>query len=122
MATKDKGGEPAKKVSRYELVKRYLDAANEGSCSDYQGYGRFWNLPLAEFLEVTIYGVRMIAPPSEDFSQLTPREVAEQGPITTETPDSDPAAEPSSGGSCCHSSCEPPTPTSDAGRGARSCR
>jgi len=27
----------------------------------YQGNKRFWNLPLEEFLSVTIYGVRMIA-------------------------------------------------------------
>src|SRR5204862_7758071 len=34
----------------------------------YQGRKRFWNLPLEEFLTVTIYGVRMIAPQGEaDF-------------------------------------------------------
>ena len=115
MAAKNEGGEQDEKTSRYVRVQQYLDTAYEGSCSDYQGYGRFWNLPLCEFLEVEIYGVRMIAPPREDFSQLTPREAAAQGRVTTETPDPGPPTESSSGGSCCHSVCEPTTPASDAG-------
>jgi tyrosinase len=48
--------------SRYQHVKAILnDAAGDASPS-YQGYGRFWDLPLSQLLEVVIYGVRMIAP------------------------------------------------------------
>ena len=120
MATTKNGGGQGEKTSQYERVKRYLDTAHEGSCSNYQGYGRFWHLPLAEFLEVGIYGVRMIAPPREDFSELTPREVAEQGPITSEAPGPGPATAAGSGEGCCGSVCETSTPGADRGRGARS--
>ena len=48
--------------SRYERVKSILDAAAGQSTADYQGYGRFWHLPLDEFLQVSIYGQRMVAP------------------------------------------------------------
>jgi len=48
--------------TRYQRVRAILDAAAGKSCADYQGYGKFWNLPLDRFLEVTIYGIRMIAP------------------------------------------------------------
>jgi hypothetical protein len=48
--------------SRYERVKSILDAAAGQSTADYQGYGRFWHLRLDEFLQVSIYGQRMVAP------------------------------------------------------------
>lgn len=51
--------------SRYQRVKEVLDAAAGSSTADYQGYGRFWNLPLSQFLDVEIYGIRMIAPAEE---------------------------------------------------------
>ena len=51
--------------SRYQRVKDILDAAAGNSTADYQGHGRFWNLPLSQFLEVEIYGIRMIAPAEE---------------------------------------------------------
>ena len=62
-------------VSTYEQVREILDAA-AGSAQQpsYGGHGRFWNLPLAEFLEVTLYGVRMIAPLNE--AAATPPEQA----------------------------------------------
>jgi tyrosinase len=47
---------------RYEQVQQILDAAAGASKATYQGYDKFWHLPLPEFLKVTIYGVRMIAP------------------------------------------------------------
>ncbi|MBP6823856.1 MAG: tyrosinase family protein [Acidobacteria bacterium] len=46
---------------RYERVKQILDDAQGDACPSYQGYKEFWRLPLAEFLGVSIYGVRMIA-------------------------------------------------------------
>jgi tyrosinase len=49
-------------LSRYERVRDILDRAAAGSTSSYQGYGPFWRLPYAEFLEFSLYGVRMIAP------------------------------------------------------------
>ena len=48
--------------SRYQRMREILDRAAAGSTSSYQGYGPFWRLPYAEFLEFSLYGVRMIAP------------------------------------------------------------
>lgn len=48
--------------SRYTRVREILDAAAGTANPNYQGRGRFWNLPLDQFREVEIYGVRMIAP------------------------------------------------------------
>src|SRR6185369_12579676 len=50
------------KTTRYEQVKQILDRAAGDSTVDYDGQGRFWNLPLPRFLDVEVYGVRMIAP------------------------------------------------------------
>ena len=49
--------------TRYEQVKEILDLAASKSPADYDGHGNFWHLPLLEFLDLEIYGVRMIAPP-----------------------------------------------------------
>ena len=82
--------------SRYRRVKQILDNAAGSACPSYQGRERFWNLPLPEFLEVVIYGVRMIAPampaPLQRPAALTMLPVA---PAT---------------GSCCHSD---PAPNAD---------
>jgi tyrosinase len=48
--------------TRYERVREILDRAAGTSPADYGGHGRFWELPLAQLLEVAIHGVRMIAP------------------------------------------------------------
>src|SRR5690349_20628700 len=48
--------------SRYERIKRILSEASAGAHPSYQGHEQFWNLPHAEFLEVRLYGIRMIAP------------------------------------------------------------
>ena len=55
--------------SRYQQVRKILDDASGNVHPSYQGYDRFWNLPYEEFLEVTLYGVRMIAPAADAFSQ-----------------------------------------------------
>lgn len=49
-------------------MKEILTKAHKDSTADYQGYGKFWELPLSELLEIKIYGVRMIAeaPPAID--------------------------------------------------------
>ena len=58
--------ESAKHVeTRYEKVKRILNAAAGDSKVDYQGLGRFWNLPYQDFIPVEIYGIRMIAEVTE---------------------------------------------------------
>ncbi len=54
------------KQSRYEQVKALLELASGEAPVDYDGKGRFWNLPYDEFLTVSIYGVRMIAPVPND--------------------------------------------------------
>lgn len=71
--------------SRYELVKGILNDAQGDADPSYQGHKRFWNLPLEEFLQVTIYGVRMIAAAGEE--DVCNDEMAGRGP----------------GGSCCES-------------------
>ncbi|HEY0349754.1 MAG TPA: tyrosinase family protein [Pyrinomonadaceae bacterium] len=60
MADQSQADNPQKK-SRYERVKKILNDAQGDANPSYQGHKRFWNLPLEEFLSVTIYGVRMIA-------------------------------------------------------------
>ncbi|MDT5268200.1 MAG: tyrosinase [Acidobacteriota bacterium] len=52
-------------ASRYERVKKILDTAQGATTPSYQGLGHFWNLPLEKFLTATLYGIRLIAPPSE---------------------------------------------------------
>lgn len=88
--------EKAPKQSRYERVKEILNTAAGSSCPSYQGYGKFWNLPLQDFLKVTIYGVRMIAPPD----------------VSATGPKSPPVLPMATGGSCCHGAAPAaPSPT-----------
>src|SRR5690348_3466972 len=65
MANEDQKETP-QKPTRYQRVKDILTNAQGEACPSYQGYHRFWELPLDEFLEVTIYGIRMIAPTGPD--------------------------------------------------------
>jgi tyrosinase len=48
--------------TRYQRVKAILSQAAGDANPSYQGYGKFWEMPLQQWLEVVIYGVRMIAP------------------------------------------------------------
>src|SRR6267378_3904086 len=48
-------------ITRYEKVKQILDRGAAGSSVDYDGLGAFWKLPLSQFLQVEIHGIRMIA-------------------------------------------------------------
>jgi tyrosinase len=96
----DKSAPDSQRWSRYQQVKKILNDASGNAHPSYQGYDRFWDLPLAEFLECTLYGVRMIAP-------------ASAAPATGEP-----------GSSCCHSTAakggaRPASPT-QTGRGAAS--
>ena len=58
--------------SRYQRVREILDRAAAGSTSRYQGYGPFWRLPYAEFLEFSLYGVPMISPGRNRLKAVTP--------------------------------------------------
>lgn len=98
-ASQTPGG--AAKVSRYQRVKAILNQAQGTSSPSYQGYAKFWELPLPEFLEVRIYGVRMIAPAS----------------VSTPFPGLPAAAVASS---CCHGSTAAPAAPAQPGRGAAS--
>jgi tyrosinase len=95
--------------SRYERVKEILDQAAAGAHPSYQGHDRFWNLPLAQFLEVKLYGVRMIAPP-------VPPPAGAAFPLMAVAPAK----------SCCHGEAAPTapaapsTPVKQPGRGAAS--
>src|SRR6478752_1389000 len=48
--------------SRYQRVKAILNQAQGSITPSYQGYGRFWELPLNEFLAVSLYGVPLFPP------------------------------------------------------------
>lgn len=50
--------------SRYERVKRILNAAQGSAEASYQGYHRFWELPLRDLLTISLYGIPVIAPAS----------------------------------------------------------
>ena len=48
--------------SRYARVKAILASAAGDSTSDYGGLGAFWELPLSEFIDAKVFGIRLIAP------------------------------------------------------------
>jgi tyrosinase len=48
--------------TRFQRVREILDRSAGASPADYGGQGRFWELPLAQLLDIEIHGVRMIAP------------------------------------------------------------
>lgn len=52
--------------SRYQRVKRILNEAAGDAEPSYQGFHRFWELPLPELLALQLYGVRMIAPLADE--------------------------------------------------------
>jgi len=47
---------------QYERVKQILAEAAGGSAADYDGTGRFWELPLDRLLTAKLYGIPLIAP------------------------------------------------------------
>jgi len=106
----------SEKQSRYQRVKQILNEAQGDACPDYQGYGRFWELPLERFLEVTIYGVRMIAPAREEASVELNHVSAhdsccgsssgksEKSSANPSEKSTDKTGDAASAGSCCHSS------------------
>jgi len=85
--------------SRYDRVKEILNNASGDAHPSYQGYDRFWNLPRKELLEVSLYGIRMIAPATD---------ASAEGPAP--------------GKSCCHGQTEIPATAASPqqGRGAAS--
>ena len=103
---------PDRPKSRYEQVKGILNEAQGDANPSYQGHKRFWNLPLEEFLQVTIYGIRMIAPAGEedfcqDYMEAAGQSCCESMPAAddasaprTQQP-ADASTEKSVGESCC---------------------
>ena len=102
-----------KAKSRYQLVKDILNEAQGEAHPSYQGHGKFWDLPLEEFLQVTIYGVRMIATAGEE--DVCRDAMAGSGPGSScceSTPEiepepSGPSAGATSEGTAEHSCCGP---------------
>ena len=91
-------------ASRYQRVRKILDAAQGSKTPSYQGLGRFWNLPLDRFLTVTLYGIRMIAPPREpDVCDDIIGPTSGRSCCSNDEPaEAAPAPEPEGGGhSCC---------------------
>jgi tyrosinase len=93
--------------SRYEAVKEILDTAQGKANPSYQGQGRFWDLPLDQFLQVKLYGIPMIADAGEpDFcrdqmsgggSCCDPTPTPAPSCCGTETPDDKAGPHPSPG-------------------------
>jgi tyrosinase len=89
--------------SRYRRFQGIMDAAAGGSAADYDGYGRFWELPPDKLRSLVLYGVPMFRGPGD----------SDDVPASAAGDDGDP-----DGGehACCHGDAAPRGP----GRGARS--
>ena len=46
--------------SRHQRFRDIMDAAAGSSTADYQGYGKFWHLPLPQLRAFELYGVPMM--------------------------------------------------------------
>jgi len=126
------GDEVPRKQSRYGRVKQILNEAQGEATPNYQGYKRFWELPLEELLKVSIYGIRMIAPAGEaDFCEEQMQAPSPCGCSCGESSAEDPqassagqVAESSGGesaqGGCCGSGGATESARSSPGRGAAS--
>jgi hypothetical protein len=49
--------EAAGPVSRHQRFREIMEAAAGDARADYQGYGRFWNLPLPQLRSFELYGI-----------------------------------------------------------------
>jgi tyrosinase len=47
-------------VPRHQRFRNVMDAAAGSANPQYDGYGRFWNLPLSDLRDVTIYSIPMM--------------------------------------------------------------
>lgn len=56
----DSESQGAATASRHERFRQILEQAAGTAHADYQGYGRFWNLPLAELRRFKLYGIPMM--------------------------------------------------------------
>lgn len=107
-------------MSRYERVKNILDAASGDSTADYNGFGKFWLLPLQQFLAVKIYGVQMIAPepPAMDCATFSPDSKPGSAAMVTAKSDASCCCPPPATGSSEKSAA--PAPKKFPGRGEKS--
>src|SRR3954451_24825960 len=46
--------------SRHARFRQIMNAAAGSAHADYQGYGRFWELPLAQLRQLELYGIPMM--------------------------------------------------------------
>src|ERR1051325_8820332 len=111
-------GNSSETKSRYERVKEILDNVQGDAHPSYQGDKRFWHLPLEEFLNVTIYGVRMIAAEGEaDFCEDAMQPAAHSCCGS----EAEPAPPVETSASCCGGESAPPSQMQPSrGRGAAS--
>ena len=67
VATQAQSGHlPQQPVGQWEQVRRILTAATGFGSPRHDGKERFWERPLSEFLQLSIYGEPLIAPPGPD--------------------------------------------------------
>ncbi|NQY09327.1 MAG: tyrosinase family protein [Flavobacteriales bacterium] len=111
----------------YAKFKRIMDEAAGNSTADYQGHGRFWNtLSIKELQEVSIYGIKMIAPVdgTSDAPQNTPSEIPDcchpRDTPKVETPDCCPHDPDAKDGDDHHHHHDETAETYTPGRGAAS--
>ncbi|MCJ8290161.1 MAG: tyrosinase family protein [Crocinitomicaceae bacterium] len=115
-------------LSRYDRVKLILNTAQGDQVPDYDGYRRFWELPIDELKEVVIYGIRMIAEPGEDDSDIRPITppadsggcCPHSGAMLPPKEEVKEKKEKESGGSCCGGGSDSVSDDYSARRGARS--
>lgn len=115
-------------LSRYERVKLILNTAQGNQVPDYDGYRRFWELPIDEFKDVVIYGIQMIAKSGGDHSIIPPvTPPADSGGCCPHSGAMLPPKEEvkekkdkEDGGSCCGGGSDSESDDYSAGRGATS--
>jgi tyrosinase len=92
------GENQAAAPSRHERFRQIMNAAAGSSSADYQGYGRFWNLPLPQLVGLELYGIAMMR-----AGGGTPAPAAAAAP---------------SASCCCTPAASPPTPAAAQGSGS----
>jgi hypothetical protein len=70
----DYGSRRARRIDevRYSRIQKILRSATEGSNPQHTGSRRFWDLPLAQFVLVKVYGHPLIAPKGPDRGSRSP--------------------------------------------------
>jgi len=79
----DYGNRRAGKIDevRYSLIQRVLANASAGSNPQHTGGRRFWELPVAQFLQIQVYGQRLLAPKGQGRGAASPLVLALRGTL-----------------------------------------